>query len=50
MATVFQLEVPRKRPRNALLLAQIMGLALRPSKIGKKRRRKDKHHKRFEED
>ncbi len=42
-----KIEVPRKRARNTLLLAQAMGLMLRPSRINRKRRRKDKHPKPF---
>jgi hypothetical protein len=50
MATVFKVEVPRKRQRNTLLLAQAMGLALKPRKINRKRRRKDKHPKPWTEE
>lgn len=36
---MFKIEVPRKRPRNALFLAQAMGLMLKPRRIDKRRKR-----------
>jgi len=43
----FTVEVPRKRQRNALKLAQAMGLTLTPSRLEPdKRRKRSKHRKR----
>ena len=44
---MFIVEVPRKRQRNSLKLAQAMGLTLTPSRLEPdKRRKRAKHRKR----
>lgn len=46
----FSIKIPRKRPRNALFLAQARGEMLKPRKMGDKRRKRDKHRRDWTEE